>query len=271
MAGEDKRQDYEPAAFWEDRYSSLDLTRSGHRDLPEAYNRWLYRRKQAVLQRTLAAAGFDPRGKRVLEVGVGTGAYLDHWQQAGVGHVAGVDLSAAAVSHARGRYPEFAFMQRDLTEPDLASACGRDFDLVAALDVLYHVTDDARLAQALRNVHDVLKPRGLFALHDQFLHRPTEHHSYIRWRSLDDWQAALAAAGFDVVARVPIFFVMIQPNDCRTSTGTRLMTALWSCSARVIQRLPSAAGAVAYLIDSTLGTVVAEGPSMELMLVRRRG
>ena len=67
--------DYIPEKFWEERYQRLDLTRSGHRDLPEAYNRWLYRRKQAVLRAGLRQVGFAVTGQRVLEVGVGLGAY----------------------------------------------------------------------------------------------------------------------------------------------------------------------------------------------------
>ena len=73
MSPERKPLEYVPESFWEERYSRIDLSRSGHRDLPETYNRWLYRRKQAVLRRGLARIGFAPRGKRVLEIGAGTG------------------------------------------------------------------------------------------------------------------------------------------------------------------------------------------------------
>ena len=54
MSPERRPLEYVPESFWEERYSQIDLTRSGHRDLPEAYNRWLYRRKQAVLRCALA-------------------------------------------------------------------------------------------------------------------------------------------------------------------------------------------------------------------------
>src|SRR5690349_6303430 len=169
MSLEQKPQEYVPERFWNERYSRLDLTRSGHRDLPEAYNRWLYRRKQAVLRRGLAAIGFAPAGKRVLEIGVGTGVYVDFWKRLGVQSVTGLDISSAAIEYLRARHPQSTFHHCDVTAPDAVVAPGA-YDLVTSLDVLYHVVDDDKLAVALRRIAAALAPGGVFAMHDQFLH-----------------------------------------------------------------------------------------------------
>lgn len=261
---------YEPERFWEERYASLDIRRSGHRDLPEAYNRWLYRRKQAVLRRSLRHIGFEPQGKRLLEIGAGVGAYLDFWQRCGVRDITGLDLSAAAVGFLAERYPQFRFLRRDVTVPGLQADCGAGYDFVTALDVLYHVVDDPLLESALRNVSEVLRPGGIFALHDEFLHRPSEHRGYIHWRSLVQWQQALDRTGFEIVYRTPIFFCMVQPNDCTTARAAARMDTFWKRFNSVIQRLPVVAGALGYAVDTTLGAMLNEGPSMELMLVRRK-
>lgn len=262
---------YEPERYWEERYQRLDLTRSGHCDLPEPYNHWLYRRKQAVLRRGLQHIGFSLRDKRILEIGAGMGAYVDFWKRSGVREVTGFDLSAAAVAFLAQRYPQHRFIRRDISVPDLRADCGADYDFVSAIDVLYHVIDDAMLDNALRNVFEVLRPGGIFAVSDQFLHRPTEHHGYLCWRSLEHWQQALTRAGFEVLRRTPIFFGMVQTNDCATAAGAARMDALWERSNAIIQRLPSVAGAVAYAVDTALGAVLDEGPSMELVLARRKG
>jgi len=260
--------EYVPERFWAERYRSLDLTRSGHRDLPEAYNRWLYRRKRAVLRRALAAERVHLAGARVLELGVGTGAYLPMWRRLGA-RVIGIDLSEAAAACARERHPECEILVDDVTAPGLAARCPGPCDLVAALDVLYHVVDDAKLAQALANAAQLLRPGGWLVLHDQFLHRPSESHGYIRWRSLEDWQALLAAAGFQVVARVPIFFGMIRPTDWRSPGVAARMDAVWDRTETLIHRAPALAGALAFAVDSVLGRLLREGPSMELLLARR--
>src|SRR4051812_14947780 len=129
---------YEPERYWEQRYQRLDLTRSGHCDLPESYNRWLYRRKQAVLERAWRRIGFSLRGQRVLEIGAGMGAYVDFWKRNGARDITGLDLSGAAVAYLTQRYPEHRFLRRDISVPNLQADCGRDYDLVSAIDVLYH-------------------------------------------------------------------------------------------------------------------------------------
>lgn len=263
-------RNYDPTPYWEQRYERLDLRNSGHRDLPEAYNRWLYRRKQSVLAGALRRSGFLVRGSRVLEVGAGTGAYLDFWKQQGVASLTGIDLSRAAVDFVRARFPEFAFAQCDITGQVNAIDRGPGFDLVTALDVLYHIVDDDLLAAALANVRALLRPGGYFVLHDQFLHGPTEHHGYIRWRSLADWQRSLAEAGFEIAHRTAIFFLMIQPSDVRTKWGAAFMNGLWGLSNRCIQRAPTTAGAILFATDAALGKVLREGPSMELVVARRR-
>ena len=260
---------YVPEQYWQRRYSRFDLTRSGHQDLPEQYNRWLYHRKQAVLRRTLAAAGVSTAGRRVLELGAGLGAYFDFWKRQRVAELVGVDFSASAVEYLCQQHPGARVVRRDITEPDLVRDVGEGFDLTTALDVLYHVVDNARLAVALANIAAVTRPGGLLALHDQFLHRPSEDHGYIRWRSLLDWEAALTAAGFTIVARTPIFFFMVQPNDCRSPRTMAWMDAIWGGLNPWIQRLPRPVGTLLCGIDSAIGAVCTEGPSMELMLARR--
>jgi SAM-dependent methyltransferase len=268
-APERRPADYVPAAFWAERYSRLDLTRSGHRDLPEAYNRWLYRRKRAVLRRQLAAVGFAPAGKRVFEVGVGIGAYVDFWQRLGVRGLTGFDLSAAAIDYLRTKHPQFRFEQRDITDPAVPGDPS-GYEIVTSLDVLYHVVDDAKLAVALSHIADALTPDGVFAMHDQFLHRATEHRGYIRWRSLADWQRLLDDAGLEIVSRTPIFFSMIQTNDCATPRFAARMDAWWDRWTPWVHRLPALTGALACGLDMALGTVLREGPSMELLLARRK-
>lgn len=262
---------FDPSTYWEQRYSGpLDLTRSGHADFPESYNRWLYRRKQAVLKRSLQRIGFSMRDKRLLEIGAGLGAYVDFWKRCGLRDFLGLELSQSATEFLRGRYPDFAFRQRDITQPGLKAECGGDFELAAALDVLYHVVDDALLEAALRNIAEVLQPGGVFAVHDQFLHRPSEHHGYLRWRSLAHWQGVLDAAGFDIVLRAPIFFVMIQPTDCSTSRSMARMDRIFDVVHTAANRWPTVAGPLAYAVDTACGALMSEGSSMELLLARRR-
>ena len=260
---------YDPQGYWQERYRDASLRSSGHRDLPEAYNLWLYKRKRQVLQHAIRDLGRSISGARVLEVGVGLGAYVEFFRAAGAARFVGTDIVPHAVSLLRQRYSGVEFIERDVTEPGLRDAVG-EFDLVAALDVFYHVVDDRKLVSALGFIAEALAPNGLLAIHDVFLHRPSEDHGYIRWRSLEDWERLLASANLVVADRRPIYFTMVQANETSSRFEAALLEALWRLAEPFRRRLPGVAGAAAFVLDNIAGFVRREGPSMELMLVRKR-
>src|SRR6188474_2936008 len=111
------KKPYDREKFWADRYRNIDITKSGHVDLPVAYNRWLYRRKKERLLKGLRKAGFDERGSSVLEIATGTGVYVEMWKQLNVKKLVGIDISQAATDALRARFSEYEFHKRDLSTP----------------------------------------------------------------------------------------------------------------------------------------------------------
>lgn len=111
---------------------------------------WWYRSLHELVEQRLGAA------RDVLDAGCGTGGMLARLGPRAVG----VDSSARALGHARGR---------GLTRVSRASVCAlpfpdRSFDAVLALDVLYHraVIDEAR---ALAELARVVRPGGIVIIH----------------------------------------------------------------------------------------------------------
>ena len=112
------------------------------------------------LQRYLFAQQFV-RGKRVVDLGSGEG-YGAFLLARDATSVVGVDIDAAAISHARSRYshlrPNLSFTEGSITAVPLD---GRSFDIVVCFETLEHVTDhDALLAEAAR----LLAPDGVFVV-----------------------------------------------------------------------------------------------------------
>lgn len=261
---------YDREAYWAERYRVLDISRSGHIDLPVAYNRWLYRRKRECLFRDLARAGFEPKGASILEIAAGTGVYVDAWKRAGAGRLVGIDISQAAVEGLRRRFPEFAFHKRDLGEPALVSITGTGFDLVTAVDMLYHIVEDERFPAALANLSGAVRPGGWLAIHDVFPYRELDF-GYIKLRTLADYSRALDAAGFDILSRTPTFFFSVQAHDIAEPAARARREGIWNrFTAPLIRRAPGLAGAFTYALDRTLGAVSSEGPSFEMLVCRKR-
>jgi 2-polyprenyl-3-methyl-5-hydroxy-6-metoxy-1,4-benzoquinol methylase len=262
---------YDAEKYWAERYSTIDITKSGHIDLPADYNKWLYERKKEVFFQGLKAAHFNPVGASVLEIATGTGVYVEAWQKRKVSRLVGIDISAAAVAELQRRFPKYEFYKRDLAKPGLVDVVGNGFDVVTAIDMLYHIVQDSDFPIALRNIAETVKPGGLFAIHDLFLHTAEYDAGYIKLRTLDTYRAALDAAGFDIVWRKPTFFFAVQPRDVSSPPTLRLMLQVWDrFTYPLIQRLPNLAGRSTYWTDKIIGAVMKEGPSFEMMICRRR-
>ena len=258
-------------AYWNNRYSTIDATRSGHIDLPAEYNAWLYRRKQDQVRRAVARVGASLKGGRLLEIAAGSGAWMAFWEAQGVSGYLGIDLSERAVDGLRTRFPHHEFLQRDLNDLRIGEAVGFGYEFVSAIDVLYHVVDDARFRAVLADLATVLKPGGYLLIHDQFLRGPAqEYGGYIRWRPETEFVSALEAAGFEVLYRRPTFFFMVQAADF-TGWPARAMRVLWDQLQRpAISRAPKFAGATGYLVDTVICSVLTEGPAFNVMVCRKR-
>jgi len=262
---------YDAEKYWAERYSTIDITKSGHIDLPSDYNKWLYERKKELLFEGLKAAHFNPVGASVLEIATGTGVYVEAWQKRGVSRLVGIDISAAAIADTQRRFPNYTFYKRDLAEPGLVDLVGDGFDLVTAIDMLYHIVRDSDFPIALRNIAQAVKPGGLLAIHDLFLRTGEYDGGYIKLRTLDSYRAALATAGFEIVWRKPSFFFAVQPRAVSSRRTLRVMQEIWNrFTYPLIERVPNLAGRSTYWTDKIIGAVMKEGPSFGMMICRRR-
>jgi ubiquinone/menaquinone biosynthesis C-methylase UbiE len=254
--------------FWENRLAE-DWTVSGvgYQALGRPFNAWMYRVRREVFLREVGTLGVSG-ASRVLDVGSGTGFYVDCWKEIGAGEVVGSDLTESAVSQLRQRIPEVKFVQVDITQAkdELPES---SFDAVSCMDVLFHITDDDRYLAALSNLARVLRPGGAFVLSENFLNRPADRTAHQVSRTKEWIESALENAGFRVERRVPMLFLMNAQVD-----APRPWRKIWGGALRAITLTrPTGwlAGAALYQVDRRLVSIVSESPTTELMICRRAG
>ncbi|MGE0439558.1 MAG: class I SAM-dependent methyltransferase [Gemmatimonadales bacterium] len=256
--------------YWERRLRDhFNLEGVGYLRLGRRFNEWMYRVRGEVFDRVADDLGLGA-GHRVVDVGSGTGFYVERWLARGA-EVTGVDLTDVAVERLAARFPAGRFLRADIGAPftgPLADEAGR-FDAVSAFDVLFHIVDDAAYARALANLAGLLKPGGVFLWSDNFIHQPTIRVTHQVSRSLAEITAALDQAGFDIVGRVPMFVLMNYPADTRSRLVRWAWTALVS-PAVVSDRLGGLLGRILYPVERNLVRNRSESPSTELMICRRR-
>jgi SAM-dependent methyltransferase len=276
--------DYVAESFWQERYRKFDLTTSGHLDLPEAYNRWLYRMKSKKILAAAERHGLDLREARVLEFGCGTGVYVEMWKNLGVPELTGFDIAQVSADTLQSRFPGYRFQQADLGDPGLvrsymarrmnastsASAPSvKRHDFITAFNVLYHIVEDAPFRQALKNANALAEPGALFLITDLFVHGPEELHGYMKYRTLGSYIEALSAAGFEVLDRKPVYVTMVKAVDAGRGLKKRAFDGYWSRVTPWIDRSPDGMGRLLYAADSILTRLFREGPSLELLACRK--
>ena len=262
-------EEFDPGQYWEGMHlRNRGFGAVGFGGLGVGFNSWMYRVRRRILRRALRRAGLSAEGATVHDVGAGTGFYVREWLKLGVASVNGNDLSAAAVGRLQNEFPTAEFVREDIAEARRATS-GRQYDLVSAFDVLFHIVDDGRFVRAIGNIADLTRPGGHFLLSDNFLHGSALRGVHQVSHSLAEIDGALEAAGFERVLRLPMFFLMNTPVDSQS----RLLRFSWRVISRICyrsHRAGSALGAVLFLPELLLTAMAREGPSTELVVCRRR-
>lgn len=264
--------EFDAKAHWEEVLGAdAGLAGVGYRGLGEPFNRWMYRVRRRVLLRALRPLVGSLPSRSVLDIGSGTGFYIDRWRELGAQSITGVDITETVVARLRARYPQHRFQRADIGgEAELLPP--GPFGAISALDVLFHIVDDERYRRAFANIANLLEPGGLFVFSENFLQgaepvRVPDQTS--RPRAVIE--KIVADAGFEVLSRRPMFVLMNEPVD----SSSRLHKRFWW---RLVGHLSSRgdwfswiAGATLYPFELAALTTVREGPSTELMVCRKRG
>lgn len=203
-----------PEPFDADRYWSKRLTEQwnlqgvGHQEYSERYNRWLYRRKHAVLRRALRGAQLG----RALDLGSGTGWVVSELRGAGFRQVDGCELTEVAVTRLRDSLPGAVFHHVDIAADPLPVPDGA-IDVVTMLDVAYHVVDDSGLRHVVTEVARVLRPGGLAVVTDSFDGDTRVSGDHVIFRGLSQWRDVLDGSPLAIEATLPYFRMLSRPRE----------------------------------------------------------
>lgn len=267
---------YRPDEYWGELHDSADdLGIVGYPTMPLVFNRHMYANAVRGVLRGLAAAGVSVRGKNVLDVGSGTGFWVDLWRREGAATVSGSDLVPAAVDRLRERFPGSDFAPADITER--APFPDRGFDTVSIMSVLHHVVDENRFERALANLQSQLAEDGALIVLDPLVVRgrwmpPAADSAHNVVRTLPRWQAAAATAGLRVAAIVPTAAFFSDPVDAGSRAAFAAHRFFWRGLTGLLRgrdRLASLVVPPLAAADRALAARLRHGPSAKLIVLRR--
>jgi SAM-dependent methyltransferase len=262
---------FDPRTYWDGRHAEHFGPESvGYAGLGISYNIWMYRVREHVVCREVRHARLPMSQCDVLDVGSGTGFYVDLWARLGARSVTGCDFAPYAVAALRKQFPSRRFCELDITSAEVPDALGQ-FDVVSAFDILYHIVDDRKYAQAFRNVSALVRPGGFFVFSENFLPAGRESNVHQVSRSCEEITQLLSDNGFEILRRAPVFFLMNRPLKSRS----RVLSTTWSMIERVTSKrdrpyLANWLGAALYPVEISTLKWMSTGPTTEMMICRRR-
>ena len=267
---------YTPSQYWRDLHVRRDMSAVGQSGLPSSMNRQLYRILARNLKAFLKANGVDRIGPKVFEVGAGNGYWFDLWRELGAQRIDGCDLVPDVVDELNKNFGTTGrFQVADLGAESLDMGT---HDFVACMNVLLHVTDDAKFERALANIARLVGPGGRLLLTEPLLNHEKFERAYdpdlsSRARPARRYIDGLESHGLQLQKLAAGTAIGNNPIEGRS----RLMYFLWR-GAWVAASLPSKlhpanagwVGSVLYRLDPALMAMGA-APSSKFALFRRPG
>lgn len=269
------------AEYWADRFKGrVSLRTVGDMSFGEAYNRWLYRAMQAGMRLALRRAAVSLRGKSLCDVGAGIGTWMGFWRSLGVAETVGIDIAPGSVDVLRRTYPDETFVLGDIADEtilDQSVLKRKTFDVVALVNVTFHLTSESAFSRGLQNAAKLLAPGGWMILSDGMGNRDWHAAYYERHWPFSRYAAELMDLGISPVVVRPLCFTLggkIDPEGLLQ----RLLGRIHSVGVAVMQRssrrgllghASSAVGAALYGLDRLLLPFVSRGPGLHVLIARK--
>ena len=126
---------FDADAYWENRLRArYDERGVGDIGMSLAYNSYLYAVRRRVFRRCVRQLPLRPSATRVLDVGSGTGVYVDEWRRWGAAQVTGLDITDMAVARLRELFPGTRFVKADIGDSSGGDSIGGGYDVVSESD-----------------------------------------------------------------------------------------------------------------------------------------
>jgi len=247
----------------------------GQSGLPVELNVWLYRILERNLRRFLRRHRLvSPPPARVFEVGAGTGYWTSLWHELGAERIDGCDLAEEAVDRLRGLFPDGVYTAGDIADAGVVPAVG-SYDLVTVFNVLLHIIDEDRFADAAAHVAAAVRPGGHLLLVEPALFlegsiRPLKPGASSTARPLARYREVLEGAGLEFITASASTTVANNPIEHGLAHIDRFVWS-WRTAVRQARKGPRRASLVGRVLSFVDRLVMPTGvaPSGKIVLFRR--
>ncbi len=260
--------DFKPDEYWEKRLEkSFNLNGVGDFTLGVNYNNALYKIRKYAFHQLMKGLKVDFSTKKIMDIGSGTGFYIERWKELNVQSILGTDITNVVVNNLSKLFPFANFKHLDIGEKMENSQ--PEFDFISAFDVLFHIVDDSRFEQAISNIHSSLNDGGYFIISDNFVHGETKRLEHQVSRSHEYMTSTIENSGFELIKTIPMFVLMNDPVDTH-NRFTKKFYSLMIKSVRKGEFMGKLVVSCLTPVEKILISCKNESPSTEIKLYRKK-
>ena len=143
---------------------------------------------------------------KVLDIGSGSGHWIDFYQKLSVASIDGIDISHSAVDHLRSKYSADTRIQIHYgTSVDVIGSLNKKFSIINAIGVMFHLVEDQDWLDTIAGVGQRLESGGVFVIGGHFgtvdgidVQIDRNGHTNKRLRSKRHWVKSLQHCGFSI-------------------------------------------------------------------------
>jgi ubiquinone/menaquinone biosynthesis C-methylase UbiE len=193
-------------SIWDERARKYKTT--GFSDFSIAF--FDQRMRLFCVEQLLRELGFfDKPQKKLLDFGCGSGDFLEHFSPL-FDRAVGCDTSDEILAIAKRRFEKAPNVELTSTLEQIEPG----FGIILSITVLQHILDDDELISVLNELHRLLLPKGnIIALESVATSgRDYSFPSYLKARSVGDWEKRFRQAGFLIKSRRPFYNHFYHPT-----------------------------------------------------------
>ncbi|HEX9067585.1 MAG TPA: class I SAM-dependent methyltransferase [Ktedonobacterales bacterium] len=241
-------QPFDSRQYWNERLSAhADKEGVGSSDTPPFLADLMYNARMRQVERVLRRLKLkNLKEKSILDVGSGTGIWLEFWRRHGANRVAGLEFSDPGVRMLRAKFPDALIVQADLRAPHFSMPNDTKFDVVSAFEVLLHVVTPEEFDHSIANLASWCKPGGWLVISDPITFGngyvpPRQQVSYMTVRPMAELRHALPAHGFEILSAGPTTVLLNAPLEGANKAiykMSRIWWRVWITAARKSSRSP---------------------------------
>jgi SAM-dependent methyltransferase len=170
---------------WDERYRKHGDYAAGTFFHSVRGNELFYKTKCKSLDRCIRLAKKSLAKSAILDAAGGSGRFVDYFLGKGCKSLLVTDFSPVGLKIINDKYPDGQVNTEVFNLTSLSSPWEERFDFVFVMEAIFLLETDNDLAQAVKNLSDSLKGRGIMILSDLFPEQEVKLGNYVTYRPLN--------------------------------------------------------------------------------------